>query len=182
MRCDIFVNNFNMIDMTTIGKRLAKAREFRNYKHAKDFANAHGLTYGTYLAHETGDRNARLTTLQDYARMLNINVHWLVHGTGSMLEPGDLEYSQSKDEGGLTGAPYTGSHYAVKKKSLTQEVSDFLALYSSLSPAAKSTIHSLLRDEILSGMDSDEAVLAIKSRTGEKDVSDRPEPAPRKQK
>ena len=158
--------------MTTIAARLTRARQYRNYPNAKDFAAKHGLTYGTYLAHETGDRNPKLDKLKEYAKLLDVNLNWLTYGKGSMTDPNDMDYSQPATDGGVGDAPYTGARYSSGRAAPSVEVSEFLAHYHALSPTAKASIKSLLRDELLLEMDSGEAVNAIKSHPAKAGISD----------
>jgi transcriptional regulator with XRE-family HTH domain len=158
--------------MTTISKRLARAREYRGFKHAKEFAVANKLEYGTYLAHESGNRNPKISTIAEYARLLKVNLQWLTHGTGAMLEPDDIAYEQTEEGGGLTDAPYSGSVWRSQPvQSVAQEVADFLQHFNQLSPQALKAVVQVLRDDLLATMPADEAINAIKSGAAEKGVS-----------
>lgn len=63
-----------------IAQRLKKARISAGYKRAKDFCDAHNITYPTYIHHEGGDQGIKHEALEKYARLLGVSVAWLMTG------------------------------------------------------------------------------------------------------
>lgn len=63
-------------------ERLALARERRGYESAKDAAEAMGVKYPTYAAHENGTRGIRREDVARYAKFFGVGVAWLEFGVG----------------------------------------------------------------------------------------------------
>ena len=55
------------------GKRLRLFRQKAGYRTAKDFSNALGLPYPTYVAYENTDREPRYKTLKRICQLLNVS-------------------------------------------------------------------------------------------------------------
>lgn len=67
----------------SVAKRLRWAREDAGYATAADFARKLGVEVGTYRHHENGTRGLRVPTARRYAKVLNIDVNWLLTGEGA---------------------------------------------------------------------------------------------------
>lgn len=72
-----------MAEFDNAGIRLKTARMAAGYKSAKEFCDKHGVVHSTYSLHETGGRNLKPKIAQKYAELLNVNVTWLLTGSGS---------------------------------------------------------------------------------------------------
>ena len=66
--------------MNTPHERLGLARKASGYQTAKDFAQAHGINYSTYRAHESGKNAIAQSTAEHYAALLKIEPEWLLFG------------------------------------------------------------------------------------------------------
>jgi len=71
-----------------IGQRLKKAREVAGYRFAADAAQALGIKYPTYAAHENGGR-AVVRSLDLYSRRYKVSLDWLLTGKGNMKLGGE---------------------------------------------------------------------------------------------
>lgn len=69
-----------------IAGRLRLAREAAGYSEAKDFWSAHlkdkNIPYATYVSYENGTRGIKNEKLSLFAKLLNVNSHWLLTGDG----------------------------------------------------------------------------------------------------
>jgi transcriptional regulator with XRE-family HTH domain len=70
--------------LETLGQRLRYARKQRHFKQAVDFARSIGMEDQRYINHENGQRTPKLPELKKYAKVLKINLTWLVDGEGQM--------------------------------------------------------------------------------------------------
>lgn len=64
-----------------IAGRLTRAREATNLER-KDAAEAMGVPYQTYAAHENGNRTFDVETAVAYARKFKVSLDWLLTGQG----------------------------------------------------------------------------------------------------
>jgi len=71
-----------------IGQRLKKAREEAGYRFAADAAQALGVKYPTYAAHENGGRGV-VRSLDLYSRRFKVSLDWLLTGKGNMKLRGE---------------------------------------------------------------------------------------------
>ncbi len=78
-----------------IAKRLKLARIASGYQSAKIFTNKYNIPSSTYCNHENGNRSLTLDNINNYAKLLNIDIAWLVTGRGS---PCGNIYSQVLEE------------------------------------------------------------------------------------
>jgi len=65
-----------------ISERLKTARIKAGFESARAAAEAWGVPYATYGAHENGSRGVRLEDIPSYARRLRVSPEWLAFGTG----------------------------------------------------------------------------------------------------
>jgi phage repressor protein C with HTH and peptisase S24 domain len=70
-----------MDDAKLIGARLAKARRAAGYDTATAAAEALGVKYPTYAAHENGSRGVP-RNMDRYARFFRVSLDWLLNGQG----------------------------------------------------------------------------------------------------
>ena len=73
--------------MGTRGERLKKARIDAGYRTAKDAADALGIPYPTYAAHENGSRLYESDVATVYARKFKVPMEWLLTGKGGTVTP-----------------------------------------------------------------------------------------------
>lgn len=71
-----------MTDLGHVGVRLKTARMAAGFKSAKEFCEKHNICSSTYSLHETGGRNLKPKIAQKYSDILEINVAWLLTGSG----------------------------------------------------------------------------------------------------
>jgi transcriptional regulator with XRE-family HTH domain len=69
-----------MTDASEIGMRLKIARQLR-YPTARAAAEALGVKYPTYAAHENGSRGV-VRAAEHYARRFRVSLDWLLRGKG----------------------------------------------------------------------------------------------------
>lgn len=69
------------------GTRLRKARIAAGFKTAKTFCEKYGIPTSTYSLHETNKRCLKPKLAEKYAKILRINVAWLLTGLGSCRPP-----------------------------------------------------------------------------------------------
>jgi phage repressor protein C with HTH and peptisase S24 domain len=69
--------------MTEQHERLKAAREARGYRTARAAAEAMGVAYSTYSAHENGEKGLSRSG-QRYARFFGVSLDWLLTGRGEM--------------------------------------------------------------------------------------------------
>lgn len=84
--------------MSVPSVRLSQARESAGYASAADAANALGLAYATYAAHENGSRGFTAQSAEKYARKFRVSLEWLLTGRGEMRSSG-VKYAQPIVEG-----------------------------------------------------------------------------------
>jgi transcriptional regulator with XRE-family HTH domain len=66
-----------------VATRLKWARRAAGYATAREFAQAHGITKGTYDGHEAGSRGLMFKgTAERYADLLDVSLDWLLTGKG----------------------------------------------------------------------------------------------------
>lgn len=63
-----------------ISTRLQQARETAGYATAKDFCSQHNLAIDIYTKHETGERSIKASFAQQYCKLLNVSLNWLLLG------------------------------------------------------------------------------------------------------
>lgn len=89
-----------------IASRLRQARLRAGYKTQSHFSESHGIKQSTYSMHEKGTRGISTLAAQQYARLLNISVDWLLLGTGDEQEMGVTPHTypnnQREDDGVTT--------------------------------------------------------------------------------
>lgn len=78
-----------------IAKRLKLARIASGYQSAKTFTSKYNIPSSTYCNHENGNRSLTLENIANYAKLLNVDIAWLVTGRGS---PCGHVYSQALEE------------------------------------------------------------------------------------
>jgi len=69
--------------MKTVGQRLREAREVAGYRSAREAADAIGIAYPTYAAHENDSRGLRRDSAEVYARRFKVSIDWLLTGKGN---------------------------------------------------------------------------------------------------
>ena len=69
-----------------ICERLKQARLDAGYPTAKEFAISNDLKISTYNLHEAGTRSMAFEIIEHYAALLNLNVTWLLTGTGPKIK------------------------------------------------------------------------------------------------
>src|SRR5262245_45449447 len=74
--------------MTTLAKRLKRAREAAGYKTATAAARKQGWNENTYRSTENGTRPPGRGAAVEYARAYNVALDWLLTGRGSMRPGG----------------------------------------------------------------------------------------------
>ncbi len=76
----------HVIETTTlkskICERLKLARYEAGFSTAKEFALTNDLKISTYNLHEAGTRSMAFEIIEQYANLLNLNVTWLLTGSG----------------------------------------------------------------------------------------------------
>lgn len=78
-----------------IAKRLKLARIVSGYQSAKTFTSKYNIPSSTYCNHENGNRSLTLENIANYAKLLNVDIAWLITGRGS---PSGNIYSQELEE------------------------------------------------------------------------------------
>lgn len=63
-----------------IGERLKDARIAAGYSNPQDFCSKHNLSVSLYQQHETGKRAIKASIAQEYCKLLNITLNWLLLG------------------------------------------------------------------------------------------------------
>ncbi|TNF66273.1 MAG: XRE family transcriptional regulator [Gammaproteobacteria bacterium] len=76
------------------GTRLRKARIAAGYKTAKAFCQANNIPTSTYSLHETNKRCLKPQLAEKYAKLLGVNVAWLLTGLGSCCPPSSEQSTQ----------------------------------------------------------------------------------------
>ncbi|MCF6764184.1 helix-turn-helix domain-containing protein [Thiotrichales bacterium 19S3-7] len=83
-----------MSNYENAGARLRKARIAAGYKTAKAFCLTNDIPTSTYSLHETNKRCLKPQLAEKYAKLLGINVAWLLTGLGSCCPPSDEQATQ----------------------------------------------------------------------------------------
>ena|SRR6218665_370781 len=107
-----------------IHTRLKQARSSAGFKSARDFALQNGLVENTYRSHENGGRGVKQHDLEKYAKLLDVEIEWLIAGKGRGLSrrhtilddavrPNPKSHAVSEGYS-LGDAGYDGSHFAKK--------------------------------------------------------------------
>lgn len=65
-------------------ERLKLARQHAGYESVRDAAEALGVPYPTYIAHENGSYGFRRQSAVRYARRFGVSLDWLLEGKGPM--------------------------------------------------------------------------------------------------
>jgi len=68
-------------------ERLKRARQHAGYESVRDAAEALGIPYPTYIAHENGTSGFRRQSASHYARRFGVSLDWLLDGKGPMAGP-----------------------------------------------------------------------------------------------
>jgi len=69
--------------MNAIHERLRFSREKAGFSSAAAFARRYGLEEPTYRGHENGSRGLKLPVASIYAKLLNVEISWLMWGDGA---------------------------------------------------------------------------------------------------
>lgn len=72
-----------MNEIESVADRLRAARIKADFTSVKEAAEALGMKYQTYAAHENGNRAILQEDLAKYARRYHVSIDWLVTGKGS---------------------------------------------------------------------------------------------------
>jgi transcriptional regulator with XRE-family HTH domain len=82
------------LTITTLAKRLKRAREAAGYATATEAARRQGWNENTYRSTENGTRPPGRGAAVEYARAFNVNLDWLLTGRGSMKPGGRQAFRQ----------------------------------------------------------------------------------------
>lgn len=63
-----------------ISARLKQARQTAGYASPEDFCSRHNIAIELYNQHETGERSIKASFAQQYCKLLNIKLNWLLLG------------------------------------------------------------------------------------------------------
>jgi transcriptional regulator with XRE-family HTH domain len=63
-----------------IGERLKDARVAAGFSTAQDFCSKHNLSLPLYQQHENGKRAIKASIAQEYCKLLNVSLNWLLLG------------------------------------------------------------------------------------------------------
>ena len=63
-----------------MGLRLKKAREDAGYLTPQEFCTKNNLPLELYLQHENGSKGIKASNAQQYCKLLNISLDWLIIG------------------------------------------------------------------------------------------------------
>lgn len=72
--------------LSSIPKRLKAARQARGFATRRSFALACDIPPPTYLNHEEGKSELRVSQLVFYSIMLDVSIMWLILGVGNPLD------------------------------------------------------------------------------------------------
>jgi phage repressor protein C with HTH and peptisase S24 domain len=103
----------NFMEHETMHTRLQLARERAGYTSAIQAANAMGIAYPTYAAHENGMRGFSRTA-ERYARFFKVSIDWLLTGRGAGVEKAAFEPALKSPLDGFDHAPANSQGSAIE--------------------------------------------------------------------
>lgn len=116
-----------MTDLNNAGVRLKTARVAAGFKSAREFYEKYKIPSSTYSLHETGRRNLKPRIAEKYAKLLGVNLSWLLTGHGK---------------------PYNNAH-TIEEQSLSREEFNALLKYQGNEEIKKSAAY---KNEILNNV------------------------------
>lgn len=63
-----------------MGSRLKQAREKAGFSIPQEFCTKHNLPVEIYLQHENGERGIKASNAQEYCKLLQVSMDWLIIG------------------------------------------------------------------------------------------------------